>query len=33
MEILTNIAAGISGVVMVVVGVYSIVAIWNDDLV
>jgi hypothetical protein len=33
MEILTNIAAGVSGVVMVVVGIYAIAAIWNDDLV
>jgi hypothetical protein len=31
MELLTYLAAGISGLVMVMVGIYSIVSIWFDD--
>jgi hypothetical protein len=32
MELLTYLAAGISGLATVMVGIYSIVSIWFDDL-
>jgi hypothetical protein len=32
MELLMNLAAGLSGLILAVVGLYSVVAIWSDDL-
>ena len=32
MELVMNLAAGLTGVLLAIVGIYSVASIWSDDL-
>jgi hypothetical protein len=32
MELVMNLAAGLTGLLLAIVGIYSVAAIWSDDL-